>query len=236
LFPRKTDVVPVRLVLGYKRNASKHTPHAVYVYLCKKDHVSKVFMRIGSKPLRVQILDAVKFETPFDHLYDLYGMRDRTMDRFGHLAAYYFLAAGHVDRISTKVDFKDIFADLCSKICRPEGEVVPDIEQLKLTNTAQKMCYNTQSTKLCSANEELLLDRNMGDNTDAGVYTANTTNGTHLAKTNDEAVDKRRLESPVYNVEGMSYSVVYSLLCSDRRRTHTLQIQPPRLGLEAGHW
>ncbi|KAF2682058.1 hypothetical protein K458DRAFT_405837 [Lentithecium fluviatile CBS 122367] len=80
LFPTKAGVHPIRLVLGYKGKSRKGTTTTVYVYICEKDHINEGFARLGNTPLRVQGLDDINFDRPFDHIYDLYGMRGRTLD------------------------------------------------------------------------------------------------------------------------------------------------------------
>jgi hypothetical protein len=217
LFPRKTDVVPVRLVLGYKRKARSGTKNAVYAYLCKNDHVNKGFMRLGSKPLSVQVLDDVDYEKPFDHLYDRYGMRERTMDRFGHLAAYYFLAAGHIEGLTTRSDFKVTFADLCSKIYKPTQEVTSYSEGSLLAPTnAKQICNSLQEVNVFSdSGETFLEDSTTGHTADGNVDNAATiTTGyiAHSAKPNHNGNKKRHPGSAFQAVGGMPSFFKYDRL------------------------
>jgi hypothetical protein len=112
----ETDVVPVRLVLGHLKSSRKRPRLAVHAYIRMKNQHSKMFLRLGDGYLTVRLLDHLEFVAPFNMIYDTYGMTERAMSGLCTMAAYYFLAAGHVEAIMTRSDYRMSFSALCTKI------------------------------------------------------------------------------------------------------------------------
>jgi hypothetical protein len=111
------DHIPMRLMLGYARTTRPSTKATVYAYMWKKESMSKVSLHRGNETLTVLWLDAVDFVRPFDVIYDNFGMTERAMKGLRTMVGYYFLAAGHVEEITTYSDnYRATFARLCEKI------------------------------------------------------------------------------------------------------------------------
>ncbi|KAF1950174.1 hypothetical protein CC80DRAFT_578853 [Byssothecium circinans] len=121
-FPSRTSVLPARLIIGYTKLPRVDRNHVVYAYICQKDDKHKASLRLGKKNLPVDVLDGIEFEEPFDRIFDRYGVSDRACDRMSLMAAYYFLAAGHLEKVAIRLDFCVIFTELCGKIYKPVGD------------------------------------------------------------------------------------------------------------------
>ncbi|KAJ4352356.1 uncharacterized protein N0V89_007704 [Didymosphaeria variabile] len=119
-FPQKADIATSRLVLGLSRHEYKSAYKPVYAYISKKNQAHQVLLRFGTKHLKPKDFEGVEWEPPFDTTYDAYGQSERAGDKISTLAAYYFLAAGHISKISTRTGgFLQNFIKLCDKIHVP---------------------------------------------------------------------------------------------------------------------
>ncbi|KAF9739835.1 hypothetical protein PMIN06_004884 [Paraphaeosphaeria minitans] len=117
LFSQKADVNESRLLLGLSKDSCRGEFTPAYAYISKKNHAHQVLLKLGHNHLKVNDLDSVEWEKPFDSIYDAYGQTDRSGDRMCMMAAYYFLAADHISEIATRTrSFMQHFAKLCGNI------------------------------------------------------------------------------------------------------------------------
>ncbi|KAF2645709.1 hypothetical protein P280DRAFT_532040 [Massarina eburnea CBS 473.64] len=125
-FLTRVSVIPARLILGSVRDAHADRNYVVYAYLCKKEGIHRAILRLGKKNLPIHALSAIDFKAPFDHIYREYDVPDRACDRMSLMAAYYFLAAGYIDKVTTRLDFCIIFTGMCNKLFKPTDDRTND--------------------------------------------------------------------------------------------------------------
>jgi hypothetical protein len=122
--PRNAVVTNSRLLLGLSKHGYKGESNAAYAYICKKNQVHQMLLRIGTKHLKAKDFEDVEWEKPFDSIYDAYGQTERAGDKISIMAAFYFLATNRIPEITTRTDFSQNFAKLCGKIHVQETEQV----------------------------------------------------------------------------------------------------------------
>lgn len=115
-FNHKKEFLPVRLVLGYLKSSRKRSRLALHAYIRMHNQRSKMFLHLGGSSL-----DQMELEAPFNFVYETYGMTEKAINRLCTMAAYYFLAAGHVEAIMTRQDYRLSFSVLCTKIQPLQG-------------------------------------------------------------------------------------------------------------------
>ncbi|KAL1597820.1 hypothetical protein SLS60_008307 [Paraconiothyrium brasiliense] len=147
-FPEKADIATYRLVLGLSEHGYKGAYKPVYAYISKKNQVHQMLLRFGTKHLKPRDFDSVNWEQPFDAIYDAFGQSERAGDKISTLAAYYFLAAGHISEITTRTGgFLQNFIKLCSKmhVSSPTSQIEGNMNDGE--NSAQDLLLPLQHEK-----------------------------------------------------------------------------------------
>ncbi|KAF2451346.1 hypothetical protein P171DRAFT_515380 [Karstenula rhodostoma CBS 690.94] len=117
LFPKNADVTESRLLVGLSKHSYKGQFIPAYAYICRKNQLHQVLLRLGSKHLKAKDFEDVEWEKPFDSIYDAYGQTERAGDKICIMAAFYFLATERIPQITTRINsFMQNFTKLCDKI------------------------------------------------------------------------------------------------------------------------